>query len=138
MFNDKWLLYSLSCFFWWGIFGFLSKLGATRLSPEQMQVLFTFGTLPPVLAAWFHGGAKVDRDLTGMVYGGLMGLLGGLGEVAYFRALEVGNASLVGPVTSLFPALTVVLAVVFLKERTNWRQGIGILLALVSIFILSL
>jgi len=44
---------------------------------------------------------------------------------------------MVGPVTALFPLLTVVLAMTLLGERMNRVQAAGLVLALASIFILA-
>ncbi len=131
----KWLRYALLCIFWWGVFGFLSKAGSAAASPSQMQILFTIGMLPLVAAAMLRG--KIDRDRRGAAYGVLIGVLAGLGGIAYFAAMEKGKASLVGPVTSLFPLLTVLLAVAFLKERINPVQVAGVVLGLTAIAILS-
>src|SRR5215472_19080072 len=92
--------------FWWGVFGFLAKLGSDRVSPSQMQILFTIGMLPLVAAAVWSAGMRVETDRLGVMYAVLIGVLAGLGGVAYFAAMEHGKASLVGPVTSLFPLLT--------------------------------
>jgi len=61
-----------------------------------------------------------------------------LGLLAYYAAMQRGHASLVGPVTALFPLVTVVLAFVLLHERINRVQMAGVILALLSIFILSM
>jgi uncharacterized membrane protein len=100
-----------------------------------MQILFTAGMLPLMTAAFLRG--KIDRDRLGAAYGVLIGVLAGLGGIAYFAAMQTGKASLVGPVTSLFPLLTVLLAVGILKERMNRIQLAGVLLGLISIAILS-
>ncbi len=134
----KWLVYSLLCLFWWGVFGFLAKLGADRITPSHMQILFTVGMIPLVVLAFFRSQRKVDVDRLGIAYGVLNGVFAGLGGLAYFAAMGAGKASIVGPVTSLFPLLTVVLAVALLRERMNRVQMLGIALALVSICILSI
>jgi transporter family protein len=136
-FIPKWLRYAILCIFWWGVFGFLAKLGSDRISPGQMQILFTIGMLPLVAAALWSARMKVETDRLGVFYAVLIGVLAGLGGLAYFAAMENGKASLVGPVTSLFPLLTVVLAVTFLKERMNRIQVAGIILGLIAIAILS-
>jgi len=48
-----------------------------------------------------------------------------------------GKASIVAPVTALFPMVTVVLAVIFLRERVGRTQWLGLLLAFVAIYLLS-
>jgi uncharacterized membrane protein len=112
-----WLRYALLCILWWGVFGFLSKIGSDRASPAQMQILFTAGMLPLAAGALSRG--KIDRDRLGAAYGVLIGMLSGLGGIAYFTAMANGKASLVGPVASLFQLLTVLLAVGILKERST-------------------
>jgi transporter family protein len=102
-----------------------------------MQVLFTLGMVPVVLAALIQLRWKVDRDRLGVTYGILNGVLTGLGLLAFYAAMARGKASIVGPVTALFPLLTVMLALLLLKERMNKVQTAGVFVALMSIFILS-
>ncbi|MEJ7616159.1 MAG: EamA family transporter [Pyrinomonadaceae bacterium] len=136
--TPTWLVYALLCIFWWGTWGFLSKLGSDRVQPHQLQFLFTFGLIPPVIIACFQLGGKVETDLRGSLYGILNGVISGLGMLAFYAALAQGQASIVGPVTALFPLLTILLALMFLRERINRVQGAGMILALVAILILSL
>ena len=134
----KWLIYALLCIFWWGIFGFLSKIGSDKLPPRQVQIWFTFGTFPLLIPTLLRSRLKVGTDKLGVTYGVLTGFLAGIGNLALFAALEDGKASIVGPVTTLYPLVSVILAVIVLKERTNRWQFIGVILAVAAIFILSL
>src|SRR5207249_111392 len=60
------------------------------------------------------------------------------GNVAYYRALQLGDkAAVVIALTGLYPLVTVILATVFLRERLNRVQGIGILLALAAIYLFN-
>jgi transporter family protein len=133
----KWLLYSFLCILSWGVWGGLTKLGADKVTAMQMQVLFTIGMFPVVLAALIQLKWRVDTDRLGATYGILNGIFTGLGLLAFYAAMAKGKASIVGPVTALFPLLTVVLAFVLLKERINKVQTLGVFVALISIFILS-
>ncbi len=65
------------------------------------------------------------------------GLAGSLGYVFFVKALERGEASIVLPLTALYPAVTVVLAFLFLHEKISMHQLIGILLAVVAVVLLS-
>jgi bacterial/archaeal transporter family protein len=133
----RWLLHALLCILSWGVWGGLAKLGADQMTPIQMQVLFTIGMFPVVLAALIQLRWKVEADRLGVAYGIMNGVFTGLGLLAYYAAMAKGKASIVGPVTALFPLLTVVLALILLKERMNKIQTAGVFVALVSIFILS-
>ena len=111
----RWLLYSLLTIAFWGAWGVESKLVVDRTSPYTNQVLFTFGLGAPVALVLvsrrrFAGRAR-RRGLTCAV---VTGLLGGLGNVAFYMALSAGRASVVVPLTSLFPLVTVLLAMVVL------------------------
>ncbi|ATB31210.1 EamA family transporter [Melittangium boletus] len=62
----------------------------------------------------------------------LSGVATGLSWLAYFRALQLGPASRVAPIDKLSLALTVLLAVLFLKEPLSWRLGLGVSLMVVG------
>src|SRR5215813_7021435 len=132
-----WLLYALLCIVWWGLWGFLSKLGSDHISPQQLQILFTIGIIPPSVLAWAQLGFKVETDRRGAIYGIFNGVLSGLGMLAYYAALARGQASIVGPFTALFPLLTLALAFAVLRERINRVQAAGMILALAAIVLLS-
>ena len=133
-----WLRYALLCIFWWGLWGFLSKIGSEAASPLQMQILFTLGMLPVAVGMLWQMRWKLDRNRGGVTCGILSGVATGLGTLGYYAALREQNASVVTPVTGLFPVLTVMLAFVVLRERLNKVQTGGMLLALASIVVLSI
>jgi bacterial/archaeal transporter family protein len=134
----QWLLYAFLSFFWWGVFGFLSKIGADRVSVSQMQIFFTVGVLPLVFVCLIRLRFKIATHKLGVVYAVLMGVFAALGSLAFFAAMKSGKASLVGPIVSIYPALTVVLAIVVLKEKVNKIQIAGLILAMTSVVILSI
>jgi bacterial/archaeal transporter family protein len=133
-----WLWYALIGIFLWGLWGFLSKIGTDTANPFQMQMLFTFGMLPVAGAMLLHTKEKLDRNLGGITYGLLCGIATGAGTLGYYAALQHQSASVVTPVTGLFPVLTVVLAFALLRERLNRVQIAGMFLALTSVVILSI
>jgi len=120
-----WLWYALLCIFWWGLWGFLSKIGSVAASPLQMQILFTLGMLPVALGMLVQMRGKLDRNREGVTYGLLSGVATGVGTLGYYAALREQNASVVTPLTGVFPVLTVLLAFLFLGERLSGRQWLG-------------
>ncbi len=132
----KWLPFALLTWFWWGVFGFLAKIGSEQASAADMQILFTAGNLP-LVAFLLLRRKGLRANALGRVAGVAIGAVAGLGGVAYFVAMAHGQASLVGPVTSLFPLVTVVLAALVLRERLNRVQMAGIALALASAALLA-
>ena len=133
----RWLTYALLCIIAWGTWGFVAKLGADQIAPGPLQILATAGTLPLALVAFLQPRMRLEKDGRGITYGILNGVLSGIGLLAYYAAVSRGKVSVVGPVTSLFPLLTVGLAFIFLRERLNRVQVAGVALSLVAIAIFS-
>ena len=133
-----WLWYAILCIFWWGLWGFLSKIGSASANPLQLQVLFTLGMLPVAFGMLLQMRWKLERNVRGARYGILSGVATGLGTIGYYAALREQNASVVTPLTGLFPLLTIVLAFIVLRERLNKVQMGGMFLALASIVVLSI
>lgn len=61
-----------------------------------------------------------------------------LGTVGYTIALEKGNAPLVGAIAGAFPALVVILSVIFYGERLNVTETAAIIAVIVGIVLSSL
>ena len=135
------MLNSILTVFLWGAWGLESKFVADRISPFLNQVVFSAGLLPPLI--WILFSKNLRRTSAaprkGAFYGLITGLLGGTGNIAFYLALaKGGKASVVVPLVGLAPLVTVVLALIFLRESLNQAQVAGLLLALISIFLLSL
>ena len=134
-----WLIYTIITVVFWGLWGFESKLLVDRASPYTSQVLYTVGLLVPAAVVLFSPKRFAgERPRRGLVFAVLTGLLGGLGNIAFFVALAKGNASVIVPLTSLSPMVTVLVGVLVLKEKMRWFQYVGLLLALVAMYLLSL
>ena len=135
----RWLLYTLISILFWGVWGVVSKVSSTTVSAMHTQVLFAVGMIPPVLlAAVLPGRSEGTDKRRGIVYGFLTGIIGGIGNLALFRAFEIGaDASVISPLTGIYPLFTVIASVIVLKERMNGVQIAGTLLAGTAIFLLS-
>jgi transporter family protein len=135
----KWLLYSLISILFWGVWGVVSKVSSTTVSALHTQVLFAVGMIPPMVLAWYLPGQSQGTDKPrGIAWGFLTGIIGGLGNLAMFRAFELGaNAAALSPLTGIYPLFTVIAALVVLGERLNRVQIAGIGFAGVAIFLLS-
>lgn len=136
-----WMLLSILTVFLWGAWGLESKFVVDRISPFVNQVVFAAGLVPPLIWILFSKNLRRttgDRR-RGAFYGLITGVLGGTGNIAFYLALaKGGKASVVVPLAGLAPLVTVVLALLVLKESLNRAQIAGLFLALISIFLLSL
>lgn len=143
LFMPLWLLWSLVTIVLWGTWGLVSKIASTGVDEYVNQLLYTAGLLPlMVFVAWTvhrnKAAEKREGRSAGVFWAFLTGILGGVGNIAFFEAMvKGGDASVVAPVTALFPMVTVLLALVFLKERLGRIQWLGLGLAFVAIYLLS-
>ena len=137
----RWLAFSLLTILVWGAWGAVSKVASEGIDANTNQVFFTLGLLPLMALVWRssrNSGNETGRRI-GIAWAFLTGILGGTGNIAFFRALVMGGkASIVSPVTALFPLVTVILAVTLLHERVGTAQRMGLVLALAAIYLLSM
>ncbi len=139
----SWLLWSLATIVLWGTWGLVSKVASAGVDAYVNQLLYTVGLAPlMIFVAWAvhkrSAGEKREGRNKGVFWAFLTGILGGVGNIAFFQALvKGGKASVVSPVTALFPMVTVLLALIFLKEKLGRVQWVGLALAFVAIYLLS-
>jgi drug/metabolite transporter (DMT)-like permease len=82
-------------------------------------------------------GQTFDRRPRAAVYGLLIGLTGAGGQLLLFNALSTGPAYLIFPIISISPAITVIMAVILLRERLNAIAVVGLVAALAAIVLFS-
>jgi bacterial/archaeal transporter family protein len=133
-----WLGFAVLALVLWGVTGVTQKLSTNRISSERSFLWFCWAmvalsaaVLPVAGRHWALGALVVFCSVAG-------GALNGLGAWTSFRALESGGkASIVISLVSLYPLLTVVLAVVLLGERLTWMQTLGAFAAIAAAILLS-
>jgi bacterial/archaeal transporter family protein len=139
----RWLLWSLITIVLWGTWGLVSKVASAGMDAYVNQLLYTAGLAPLLIfVAWtvHRHGAQEKREgrVMGVFWAFFTGILGGVGNIFFFQAMVAGGkASVVAPVTALFPMITVLLAMIFLHERLGRVQWLGLALAFVAIYLLS-
>jgi uncharacterized membrane protein len=104
-----------------------------------MQFIFAFGFIPVALLVLVLKSVSFEKSVKGIAYSLGNGILAGIGGLTLFAAYRSGgNTSVITAATALYPLITVVLAVLILRERLNWLQVIGLGFAVVAIVIFSL
>jgi transporter family protein len=136
----RWLVLSLAAVVFWGLWAVISKLIGDAISASHSQALSTIGLLPVMLALGFSKRlAASGNRRRGIGVAFAAGLLACAGNVAYYHAFQMGGrASTVVPLTALYPLVTVVLAVVFLREKLSSIQLLGIATSLVAIWLFNI
>jgi uncharacterized membrane protein len=137
--KTKWFWYSLLCVLLMGGWTLLSKLASAEISAPTMQFLYPFGWLPVAIACLWVRKFKFENSPLGILYGVAIGILGGIGGLAFFAAYRTGgNTSAIAAATGMYPLITVVLAVLILHERLTWLHVLGLLFAGAAFVLFSL
>jgi transporter family protein len=141
--NKNWLYWSLVTIVLWGVWGLVSKVASAGVDAWVNQLLYTAGLAPLLIfvAITVHRRSaqeKREGRSAGVFWAFFTGILGGVGNIFFFQAMVAGGkASVVAPVTALFPMITVLLAMIVLRERLRRVQWFGLALAFVAIYLLS-
>jgi drug/metabolite transporter (DMT)-like permease len=122
----------------WGVWGALIELpGKAGFPPTLVYIVWSLTMIPCAIVGLAIIKWKLEIDLKSIYYGLIIGLTGAGGQIILFQALMNGPAYLVFPIISLSPAITVIMSVMFLKETTNKRHWVGIIVALSAIILMS-
>ena len=134
----SWIFYAALLILFWGVWGAFSALPATKYGyPDEM--IYSIWALTMIIPAAFAlRGQRFDRRPAAAVYGLLIGLTGAGGQLLLFQALTMGPAYLIFPIVSISPAVTVVMAMVLLRERISKPAAVGLVAALAAIVLFSI
>jgi drug/metabolite transporter (DMT)-like permease len=101
-------------------------------------VVWSFTMVACAIFALARSGQPVEYRWPAIGYGCAVGLLGSIGQLLMFIALRSGPAYIVVPVVSLYPVITVLLAIALLGERAGKLTSVGVVLAICAIVLLSI
>ncbi|MCK9352179.1 MAG: EamA family transporter [Candidatus Paceibacterota bacterium] len=122
----------------WGIGAFLGKTVLQHSSSIYGYLLEALGTLSvALLVALFYKNEVVSITKNFSLNGYLFGILWGIGTVTFIIALKLKPSSFVVPLTALYPVITVILSVLFLKEEITLKITIGIIFAISATVLLA-
>ena len=137
--KTKWFWYAMASSLCWTGWAFTAKIGSKEIPPSTMEFISAFGFGLVSLCVLGRKSAAEDRSQLGKLCATISGVLLALGGISLYGAYRTGyNASMVTAVTSLYPVVTVLCAVGFLRERLNKMQVVGLLFAVAAMSILSL
>jgi transporter family protein len=133
--NINWRLLIVIYILLAGVWGTLVKVASDRLNP--LTISFVVST-----SAWLTVAAvalpRLDfQNKTGVWIAAVCGLMGGFLVIIFYTVLKQAPASVVIPVSTLYVLVTVVLSYLFLGEAITTKQLAGIVLGLVSIYLLT-
>ena len=126
-----WLAYACGSAFFAGITAILAKVGIKKMDSNLATAIRTIVVL---IFAWIMVGVTgsytpiQNIGTRALVYLTLSGIATGASWLCYYRALQMGEASVVVPIDKLSIVVTVVFSSVFLNERLQPKAFFGLLM----------
>lgn len=136
---ETWVMFAIVTVLLCGTAGVMSKF-ALRGATVSTLVMSSFLVIMPVslflLLYYVIVRGTGGVDLYHVVLGLLSALFANLGFFLYFDSLERGPLLVVGPISSAYPAIIVVAAILFFSEILTAIQAFGILLTMIGVIAL--
>ena len=128
---SDWRIYALGSAIFAGLTAVLAKVGVSGLPSNTATLIRTIViimflvVLVSLRGEWVNPFTLNSRTLIFLI---LSAIATGLSWICYFRALQMGPASVVAPIDKLSLFFAVLLAVLFLGERLSLYQWGGVTL----------
>lgn len=121
----------------WGLGAIFTKIATNHLHPLMMAsiTVFIYIIFIPIALLVFKIPFQVNG--TGFVFAIISSIAMGIGSLAYFFALQKGDAGGVTAAISVYPVLTVIASILFLNEELSLKKIMGCILAAVAIFLIT-
>ena len=134
----SWIFYATLLILFWGIWGAFSALPAQKYGYPDKMIYSIWALTMIIPAAFAMRGQRFDRRPQATIYGLINGLTGAGGQLVLFQALTMGPAYLIFPIVSVSPAITVLMAMILLRERVTKLASVGLVAALLAIVLFSI
>jgi len=138
------LFFALLAFALWGFWSLTSKMAINVVGPGNILGFYVISSLiVPFVYAWFRKIRPVQsRDSspswTAWAFGAAALAMNVFGVFALSFALDVGLASLVVPISSAYPLVTVILAVALLHEKLNRLHMIALAFVIIGLVMIGI
>ncbi|HUI68007.1 MAG TPA: EamA family transporter [Nitrospirota bacterium] len=135
--TPTWFVPAVTALLLWGAWGLFQKLATNQLPPRNVYLVGAGGAIAIVLLMLATSEFPLQVNTRGVLFAVLAGTCSSLGGLFFLHAVSKGKASVVIPFTALYPLITIILSFTILKETITTKQGMGIVLALISMVLLA-
>ena len=133
------ILLVIGMIFGWGLWGFFLKLSERRIG--QQVALWDAVALLVVLVAYLlftNQLFPIKNDPVGISWGILGGIAAGLASIFFFVLLSKNPVGYLVTLSALYPAITILLSMIFLNEQVTTTKAVGFIFAFLAFILLTL
>jgi uncharacterized membrane protein len=135
--NLSWYFPSLVALLLYGAWGYWGSRASDFINPLSITFYSSIGVLLSGIIALVLLDFKPDFCAKGSTYGLLNGLASGVACIFFIMALRKGPTMPVVLVTSMYPMITLMLCMIFLKQGLTLKQGVGMIFAIVALILFA-
>ncbi|AYB33404.1 DMT family transporter [Chryseolinea soli] len=134
-----WLLLSISVFILWGLQAYVMKFSNNVMKAESIffYMMATAVLLIPVAVMMTDFSKPVNWGFKGPYLASIIHVLNAIGALTLVYALRYGKAIIVTPMTGLSPLITVVLSLILYGVIPGAVLSVGMVFAMIGIYLLS-
>lgn len=134
--HKNWILLLLVSFIWGSPY-ILREIALESFTHSQVAAFQVFLSFILFLPLIFKNFKKLNKENIGPLL--LSGIAGNIGPSFFFaKAQTLINSSMAGMLNAMLPSITLVLAILFFKGKSNKNTIIGIGLGLIGTFIIAI
>lgn len=130
------LTYSILTVTAWGLWSFLPKIATKYISPPSAMIYEVMAGSLMAIVVLKRAKPEISIKKKGSMYAFINGIIGYVGVLFYIYAISKQDAILVAPLSATFPIITLILGIIFLKEKFSAVNYFGIFLALIAIYLI--
>ena len=133
------ILLALVSFISWGTGDIFGTLASRKIGTYLSTLYLLIFLIPVYLFAVFLFPAGLENLTIGTLLLTItIGIIGAIGLLTFYEGLRRGIASVVVTISATFPAIVVILSIIFLKEKITLAQAAVIFLILLGVVISTL
>lgn len=136
---ESWLAWGLLGCLMVGVGDFISKIAVTKFDLYSFLIAYIFGNFLSLgFTSLIDKGVKhIEKFSSGVIICFVGCFMNQLGLLFFYTAINIGQISQVSPVVSVYPVITAILAYLYLKEKINKQQALGIISATLGVVLIS-
>ncbi len=143
-FNWQSILFPLLATICWGAWGFFSKKAVNQTG--EINTLLVFGIIAFIFFP-IYGFIKLDRTKKiqftkdyklGILIGIISVFVVGTASFSFYFSVQFYRIAILAPIVSIYPGVTLIFSILFLKEKINFKQIVFILLIIFGVILLNM
>ncbi len=127
------ILYGIIALLGWGLADFFAKRVIDRIGDFKALFWMQLLSMIPFFSLYLAVDGRFIFPINDYTMFILISILGIVGYFYFYKAIRLGNISIISPIQASYVVLTVILAVIFLQERLTIEQTISIAIVFIGL-----